>query len=80
MSVKARRGDIVAAYPGGSCRAIARVLEVKDAGGGDLLLTGNWFFEDGRMESLEVYAGMCYESDKDELKEAEKTYQNSNKL
>ena len=80
MSVKARKGDIVAAYPGGSCRATTRVLGVKDAGGGDLLLTGDWYFDDGRMETLEVYAGMCYESDEDELKEAEKAYRNRNKL
>jgi len=76
MSVDARTGDIVAAYPNGStCRAITRARNITDAGGGDLLIHGDWYFEDGRMESLAVYAGMCYTATEDELKEVEKAHQ-----
>ena len=80
MSVNARAGDIVAAYPGGSCRATTRVQSVTDAGGSDMVIYGDWYFDDGRMESLEVYAGMCYEADEDELKAAEEAYHKRNKL
>ena len=81
MSVDTRPGDIVSAFPNGSdCRAVTEVQRVTDAGGGDLIIYGDWFFEDGRRESLEVYAGMCFKSDQDELKEVEMAYQNCNKF
>ena len=75
MPTDVQVGDIVAAYPAGSpVRAVVQVSQVTDAGGGDWIVHGTWYFEDGHMESLEVYAGMCHKATGQELEEAKQAY------
>ena len=67
-----KTGQTVSTWPHGSpVQAFCRAKSVEEIDGGDFLVHGVWYFEDGSQSlSMGIYAAMCQRATKEEYEAA----------